>query len=315
MHIRLRHFYLAMKMKTHSIFFSTLVLIFGVVLTSSASVASLSVSSVRGFTDRNSELALILSRATNATALQFDLSFDPSHADRLPPVWSQLLSNHVVKTHQLKSGLWRTLIYSPSNALIRPNVSLASLPFHIPAEERNGSGAIAPSGFVLSYPDATAFNPVTTRPGHIFVTQVSPPDPDGSVSIFFPVTQQGDYVLYASDDFKAWTSIATNAASGNIVDFIDADAVRYPHRFYYMDESRSAATAMAGLPIQFSGNGNDGILRIATPSSGAYVLEASSDLSTWTVIEDVAVTSTTAEVKISNPKLPDQRFFRLRPKR
>lgn len=276
--------------------------------------ASLSVTSLRGFTDRDAELFLILSRATNTTALQFDLTFDPAHANRMTPVWSPLLSNHVVRTRELQPGVWRTLIYSQSNALLKPNLALASLPFHIPAAERNGSGPIAPSRFVLSHPDATAVEPVATRPGRIFVTQVSPPDPDGSVSLFFPVTKQTDYVLFASDDFRAWTAISTNAASGNIVDFIDADAVRYPHRFYFMNEAVTAGTPGLSAFVQLSTVGVDGDLRIPAPAAGRYVVESSSDLKSWTVVGDTTNSTGMIEVKVPNLKSSDQRFYRLRPR-
>lgn len=280
-------------------------------LTAQASVApSLGVTSARGFTDRDAELFLNLSRATNTTAFQFDLSFDPAHADRIAPVWSQLLSNHVVRTHELKSGLWRTLIYSPTNALLRPSLSVASLPFHIPSTERGGSGPIAPSKFVLAHPDATAFEPVSTRSGRIFVTQVSPPDLDGSVSIFFPVTKQGDYVLFASDDFSAWTPIATNAAAGNIVDFIDLDAARFPHRFYFMNDATASALS---LP-QWAEVKGQPALRFTAPAAGTYELEASEDLKTWSAVGGFAQTAGAIDVPVPSQANPKQRFFRLRPR-
>ena len=279
-----------------------------------ASIApALSVSSVRGFTDRNAELSLFLNRATNTTAFQFDLSFNPLNADRLPPIWSELLSNHVVRTHELKPGTWRTLIYSPSKALLRPNMAVANLPFHIPVAERNGSGPITPSGFVLARMDATVVDPVSTRAGRIFVTQVSPPDPDGSISIFFPVTKPADYVLFASADFAAWTAISTNAASGNIVDFMDRDAVRYPHRFYFMSEADTRGPTGVLPGPEFSLNGTDGTLRIASPALGKYQIEASIDLRTWAVVSEGTNSTGNIEVFLPNLKSSNQRFFRLRP--
>ena len=274
---------------------------------------SLSVSSIRGFTDRDAELALALSRATNTTAFQFDLSFNPLSVDRLPPVWSELLSNHVVRTHELKPGLWRMLIYSPSNALLAPNIQIAHLPFHIPATERNGSGPITPSSFILAHPDATAIQPVSTRAGRIFISQVSPPDPDGSVGIFFPVTQSGEYVLFASDDFSAWTPVSTNSASGNIVDFIDPDAAKHPHRFYFMRDAVIPNPPGLFPGPQLTSVGGSRQLQIAVPSAGLYQLEASADLKTWLPVGPATNASGTLAVPIQQIPSTPQRLFRVRP--
>jgi hypothetical protein len=52
----------------------------------------------------------------------------------------------------------------------------------------------------------------------------------------FRLTLQGldgiDYVVEATANFESWTPLATNTASGNLLQFVDPTATNYPLRFY-----------------------------------------------------------------------------------
>jgi hypothetical protein len=44
---------------------------------------------------------------------------------------------------------------------------------------------------------------------------------------------QRRYVIEASSDLKAWTSVSTNVMAGDSIDSADPDASQYQYRFYW----------------------------------------------------------------------------------
>lgn len=278
-------------------------------------VPSLSVGNARGFADRISELTLILSRATNTTAFQVDLRFDPLKAELLAPTWSKSLSNHVVRTRELGPGLWRMLVYSIGNELLLPNSAIGTLPIHLSSTERNGSGPITPSRFILARPDGRPVAPVATKSGRVFVTRVSLPDPDGSVSLFFQAQDQTEHVLFASTNLSTWIPVVTNAAFDGIVDFVDADAKLFDYRFYSLDRPQEIIPLASRLELSEVAFMNGAkSLRVEVPANLRFQLEVSTDLRVWTVIGDVTNTTTTIQVPAPVVDESARMFFRLQPR-
>ena len=131
------------------------------------------------------------------------------------------------------------------------------------------------------------------------------------MSLFFPVTQGGDYVLFASDDFTQWSAVDTNTAAGNIVDFIDRDAPRFPHRFYFMSQPTVTLSATAGVGSGGSGVEGSQALSLRVPGPGVYAVEASADLKTWSVVGEVTSQTGKIEMPVSHLHEPKMRFFRI----
>ena len=57
---------------------------------------------------------------------------------------------------------------------------------------------------------------------------------DGTFQLRFVGSIGSNYVLQASTDLSSWTPIATNAATTNVLFFVDPNASNYPSRFYRM---------------------------------------------------------------------------------
>src|SRR5687768_5933079 len=91
---------------------------------------TLSVGSQPGFPTIPTPLPVLLRDATNAVAVQFDLTYTPH---RVLPGQTELaaaLPNHVIRTYDLAPGLRRVLIYSRANTAIT-NRNLANTTFTI----------------------------------------------------------------------------------------------------------------------------------------------------------------------------------------
>ena len=171
-----------------------------------------------------------LTRATNVTAGQFDVAYDPVRIIASAPELGFGAPNHVFRSREISPGVHRVLFYSLNNAVASNRVT-TTMPFTLPATERVGSGPILPGNVKLSRPDATAVLPVTLTPGEIFVVPAYVL-PDGSAQFFFQSQPGSNYVVQASVNLVDWTNISTNMATSDFLDLVDADAVLYPWRFY-----------------------------------------------------------------------------------
>ena len=171
-----------------------------------------------------------LTRATNVTAGQFDVAYDPSKIIASAPELGFGAPNHVFRSRVISPGVHRVLFYSLNNAVASNRVT-TTMPFTLPATERVGSGPILPGNVKLSRADATAITPVTVTPGEVFVVPAYV-FPDGSAQFFFQSQPGSNYVVQASVNLVEWTNISTNMATGDFLDLVDADAVFYPWRFY-----------------------------------------------------------------------------------
>ena len=179
-------------------------------------------------------LGIVLRSATNMTAAQFDLSFNPSKVAPSAPFLGSALSNHVMKSREIAPGVHRLLVYSLANASItvtNRGRSVAAIPFQVSPMERVSSGPLTLNNAVLARNDATAFVPLTLLAGEISIAPVRL-NPNGSADFFLPSEPGTNYVIQATTDFLDWVNISTNLATGNFLDLMDADAGNYPMRFY-----------------------------------------------------------------------------------
>jgi hypothetical protein len=268
---------------------------------------SVEVQSVRGYPGQTATVPFAARRATNLVAAQFDLAYAPAHGTVLEPELAARHSNHVVRSRAIAPGVRRVLVYSRANAEVRTNGFSGAFGFSVPAGERAGSGPITPRNVVLARGDGTALTPVSARSGAVFVTPVYRDPESGMVNLFFPSADQQNYSLQATTDFQRWETLATKAASGDFLEWVDADAPRYPHRYYrtVWSEALGRLGEVALLP--------DG--RVSVHITGLvgrqFTVQTSTNLIDW--LDAGIVTTAGGGARFTNAPAQGtpQRFFRL----
>jgi hypothetical protein len=270
---------------------------------------AVSVASSPGFPGSTVSLPVSLRRATNVTALQFDVAYSPAKVTAGALMPGTIFSNHVVRTREVAPGVYRTLAFSRVNTTVTVTNSdaVATLPFTVAPSEYVSSGPIAPRNVVLARPDATAIAAVTLNAGTIFVRPVNLL-PSGEAQCFVSSEPDTRYLIQATTDFVHWVNLTNTTATGNFMDLLDADAARYPHRFYrwvlYDAAGEIGAVTQlpgGGLSMQFRGL-----------AGRTYVLQASSDLQRWTDLStNVATWGTIGFTNLIDGAFP-HRFFRLK---
>ena len=272
--------------------------------------ATVSIGNARGYPGEAATVPVSLRGVTNIVAAQFDVAFNSSKVTSDGADLAARFTNHVVRSREIAPGVRRVLVYSLVNASLGTNGSPLNLPFTVAPQERIGSGPLTPGNVVLANADATALAPVSATAGHIFVTQVSPPDETGLVNIFFPAQPEKQYVLLASEDLIQWVNLATNVASGNFVDFIDHEAQLYPKRFYQLGWFDALLGGSFG-PVRHLADGSVTFQLIGL-AGRSYTLQTSSDLVHWDeVTTKVAVNG---RIEFTDPAAANQpyRFYRVR---
>jgi hypothetical protein len=194
--------------------------------------SSLSVANLPGFPGNTVSLPVLLRRATNVTAAQFDLAYHPGRAVPANAFAGGVFSNHVVRTREISPGVRRVLIFSRTNAAVTVtnNQSVVQIPFTVAAGEYVGSGPIVPGNAILSEANATPVTPLTLNAGAIFVRSVHL-EPAG-VQLFLPAEVGRTYVIEATTNFVTWTDLSTNTAFGDFLNGFDPFATNFPYRFY-----------------------------------------------------------------------------------
>jgi hypothetical protein len=287
-------------------------LVFGVIFAGAVTAhtqPALSVANAPGFPGSTVSLPVSLRRATNVTALQFDVAYNPAKVTAGALVPGALFSNHVVRTREVAPGVHRVLAFSRVNAAVTVtnSAAAATLPFTVSPREYVSSGPIMPSNVVLARPDATAVVPVTLNSGTIFVRPVNLL-PSGEAQFFLPSEPDTRYLIQATTDFVTWVNLTNTTATANFMDLVDADAGRYPYRFYrwvlYDAAGEIGAVTQlpgGGLSFQFRGL-----------AGRTYVVQASSDLQRWTDVRtNVATIGTLNFTNLIDAAFP-HRFFRLK---
>jgi Cohesin domain len=192
----------------------------------------LSIGSVPGFPGSTVSLPILLNQATNVTAAQFDVVYNPAKVTAGQAAPAGVFSNYVVRSREIAPGIRRVLVFSRENASITVTNtrSAAQIPFTVAPTEHVSSGSIIPGSAQLAQSDATSISPLALEPGAIFVQWVSL-QPDGA-QLFLPSAAGTRYVVEASTNFFQWTDIATNTAFGDYLEVFDPGATNFPYRFY-----------------------------------------------------------------------------------
>lgn len=176
--------------------------------------------------------------ATNITALQFDVLFEPAKLAA-----NAVFAGPAAQAHQLRSrgfgpGQQRVLIYSgqseplPSGELIQVSLTITS---SVPA----GFTSLVISNAILSDRVARTVTPTTLTPGTLRIMTALPArlgavlvSTNGLIQFLVEGTSGRPYVIEASTDLATWTPIGTNQPANGMLEFVDPHAGRYPQRFY-----------------------------------------------------------------------------------
>lgn len=172
-------------------------------------------------------------QATNVTAAQFDVAYNPDKVTAGVLVPGTLLSNHLARSREIAPGVRRVLVYSSLNTAVTVTnqATLTSLAFTVPATEYVGSGPITLSKAVLARPDATEVIPVALTSGAIFVRPVNRRE-DGIVDFFLSSVPGERYLIQATTNLLDWVNISTNVATGSFMQLVDLNAPNYSFRLY-----------------------------------------------------------------------------------
>jgi hypothetical protein len=249
-----------------------------------------------------------LSQASNVIVAQFEVTSNTSKVSHAGAVLAAGTTGQRMKSRELTPGLHRVLAYSLTrDSPWATNRQIGSIPFTVSPHEYLGSGPLAPTNAVLVRRDETQEANVTLNPGSIFVQPVYR-RPDGTAQFFLPSTPGTRYLIQATADFVNWVNLTTVTAQANFTDLIDADAARYPHRFYrwVLYDAAGEIGAVTQLP------GGKLSFQLTGLAGRTYVLQASADLQVWTDLStNVATTGTLNFTNLIDPAFP-KRFFRLK---
>jgi len=183
------------------------------------------------------------------------------------------------------------------------------MPFTVAADERVGSGPIAPANVVLARGDGTAVAPVSGSAGTIFVSQVYRDPASGIVDMFFPTMPDQNYLIRATTNFVNWVNVATNVALSSFLDLVDMDAPHYPYRFY----ESALFDVVAGGRLGGMNRLPDG--RVSLQLSGlegrSYVIQASTNLLQWENVSTNLVSGGGLNFTDARAVNFRQRFYRL----
>ncbi len=239
-----------------------------------------------------------------AVAAQFDVLFNTNKVSAGNAA-ATLASRKIVRSREIAPGVRRVLAYSLAKIPLT-NRAFASIPFSISAKEYVGSGPIMPSHIFLARSDGTAIEPVSAISGQVFTRPVNR-SLDGSVQFFLPSTNDSRYLIQASTNFVDWLTITNMTANADFMDLVDADAGRFPYRFY-----RPILYEAAGEITGVTRNANGFRFNVSGLDGRSYILQASTDLVSWTDVGSGAVVggalSFDAVMELGVP----WRFYRLR---
>ncbi len=176
--------------------------------------------------------------ATNVVALQFDVVYDSTNLNSGTAFGGTAAGLHAVSSSVISNGVRRVLVYSLTNGFLQNGV-IVNVPLGISALALQGVTGLTITNPVLSDINAQAVAPVTLVPGSIFISTALPArlgtvlrSPNGQVQFAVTGGNQQSYLIQASTNLVDWTSIATNAAAGGLINFLDNKSTNFPIRFY-----------------------------------------------------------------------------------
>ena len=205
---------------------------FASVVQSASGRPKLSIATVRGFPGNTVEVPVLLNYGSNyfknVVAVQADVVFDQSGLASGSPSGGTALRNHSVATSLPGGGVRRVLVFSPNNSALSNGI-VASLPFTLAAgQARNFNLTLA--NVVLAYADGTQAN-ADVISGGIAVTPVYV-QADGNADFYLTVLTDQPFSIQASTNLVEWVELTNIVAAGSLFIHLDAEAHRYPYRFY-----------------------------------------------------------------------------------
>jgi hypothetical protein len=271
-------------------------------------VPRLNVARVKGFPGATVEVPVSLRYASNdvrnVVALQADVAYTPALASAGPETGGTALDGHLLRSSQPASGVRRLLAYALNNAVMT-NGTVAVIPFTIPAGVRSNVRLLL-ENVILS--DASGNAVATgTAEGAIVIEPLYVRPADRNVEGYFgDLPDETSYVVQATTNFTHWVTVMTNTVADSFLEFMDLDAHLYPYRFYRPVPLGGAFSGVARL------DGSKLIFRLVGVVGRSYVVQASTDLSTWTDLStNVAEGGTLVITNLIDSAFP-YRFFRTR---
>jgi len=267
--------------------------------------ASLKIGSAPAYPGTTVSIPVVVA-SSNAVAAQFDVSVPSTRASIGNGLIGRAGPDHRVRSIEVAPGVRRVLVYSMNNRSISNRGAIVNLPVTVSPQEHVGSGPITPSNVILANRGGTRIEPVDVSSGQVLTRPVNP-NANGTVQFFLPSTNDGRYLIQASTNFVDWLTITNVQANADFMDLVDADAPRYPQRFY-----RQISYEAAGEITSVSRNGNALTFQVNALNGRVYLLQASTDLVHWTDVGTANVSSGTLSFDaVIEPAVPS-RFYRLR---
>jgi len=276
-------------------------------------VPRLSVGVVRGFPGATIEVPVSLNFATNdprnMVAMQADVVFENDVLTTGTPLGGAALPGHELHSSLPAAKIKRLPVYSLSNSLVSNGV-VARIPFSVaPGTLRNLTLTLQNVIFSTAEGASVLSSNVA---GAIVINQVYR-RPDGKADGFLNVSTNAPvdcYVVQATSDFQTWVNVSTNAASGDILFFLDASAAPHPYRFYRAIICTS--TAMRELATLEKLPTGGARLHFNTEAQRTFRVQASTNRQSWVDLESLPGTG--GSLTFTDPgatNLP-YRFYRVR---
>jgi hypothetical protein len=174
------------------------------------------------------------------------------------------------------------LFYTRDGSELETNVAFGTLPVTIPAGDYQGGGRIAITNAIVARTNAVATLPLGLSAGGVFSTPIFHGD-DGVVDMLLVVQSNRLWVVQASTNFVNWVNIATNFSTLDYVVATDQDAPHFPLRFYRA-KLYGATSGGQINGLSFLSGGRLLTFGYATTAGRIYVLQSSTDLTSWTAL-------------------------------
>lgn len=182
-------------------------------------------------------LPVSCSAAEDATALQFDLSFDPVQLAFLNLTGAALPTHDAVSAPQLETQV-RVVVYSPSNASI-PDGTVVNIPLALSADALPGLLRVTASEVIVSDTAAARVPNVAVSEGAVTVISATAPmlsnlslSGSGEATLQLTGVPGASYVIETSSDLKIWVSAITNLNATGTLMITDPGSAGAPIRFY-----------------------------------------------------------------------------------
>ncbi len=199
--------------------------------------ADLSVGSRTGSEGATVFVPVSIANATNITAAQFDILFDPARSVSEAVFGGNALVNHSLSSRLLTNGVRRVVLYSRDNTPFNPGV-LASLGFTVQPGSGGTALPIRATNVLLSASSGQSVAALVTSGG----LTLAPPAPaqfgnvikgmDDVYRIEVFGSEGRAYVIQASSDLAEWVSIRTNKVVDGLLAINDSAVTNSNRRFY-----------------------------------------------------------------------------------